>query len=698
MNSAECCQQIPMEIHPDHNNPEHSHGKRRSLLPVLISFALAVVCVLLSMPQMFHREPSNLTLALAFSASLLIVILFGRHFIFDTWKLFHASNMNTLVGLGILGSYGLSIWNWKHGNLTDIYFDSAAFVAAFVLLGQWIEFKIREKMNLQMKSLTGLLPQMAHLISNDGVEKQVRLTELQPGDRLRVLMGERVPADSRLTAAKATFDLSLVTGESKPVLASLGDEIPQGALNAGQPIELEVLRKSENSLYQLLVTNVQKTLSERPAIQRKVDLIAKVFVPFVVVLAIATGIAWKLWLSPQSAVFMITSIAVLVVACPCALGIATPSALLVGVWRASRNGILFKSLDASEKASDISLVAFDKTGTLTYGRPEITKLKAVENFSHKDLLQLALSVERTSEHPYAQAVRRKAALEGVRELPATEVVLTPGKGVIGKINRDGKTQEVCVGNLVWLFENGYDSTKVPTDFQWDAEGTSDTVLWVGADQAYLGLLFLGDEVRPEAREIVQWLLDEGYNVGMITGDAENVAKAVAKALKLKFYHSGVLPNEKATIVKRLSAPKKKGLDMISEQVAFIGDGINDAPALAEARLGIAMGSGAALSQSTADLILVANKLDRIKIVFQILRQTQSLIRQNLILSFGYNILMIPIAMGIFYPKFHLLLNPAIAALAMASSSITVLLNSLRAMQSPTKAENVPEKIMRQINR
>ncbi len=611
-------------------------------------------------------------------SSALIVILFGRHFILSIPKLFISANMNTLIGIGIVSAFILSIWNLYKGLVHEIYFESAAFIAAFVLLGQWIEHQIRDRMNKKMSELVSFLPQKVRKL--DGAnEFLVDPSELKPKDRIRVLVGERLGIDAKLLSASGTFDESIMTGESRPIEHLAGDEIVQGALNAGQPVELEVVRFSQESLYEVLSRDVQKTLKQKPEIQKRVDRMATFFVPLVVLLAIGAGVYWKLNRA-DSDLFFMTALSVLVIACPCALGLATPAALLVGVVRAGKRGILLKSLEAVEKASDVSVVAFDKTGTLTLGHPEVQRIRAIENFSHKDLLQLALSLEVTSEHPYAEAIRRKAKEEKVFLLPASDVQIVPGKGVIGTIKKSDKAERVCVGNLVWFYENGYDSTQIPQDLRWEADGTHETCLWVGSDRKFLGILFLADSLRPESKAVVSELNNEKYEVGMITGDAENVAKGIAKELKLKFVHAGVLPEEKATLVKRLSEPKKKGLDRVHSKVCFVGDGVNDAPALAQAHLGIAMGSATSISQATAAVILPAGGLAQVSEVFRILKSTRSLIQQNLLLSFGYNIIALPIAAGVLYPQFGFLLSPSLAAAAMALSSITVLLNSLRALR------------------
>ncbi|MDB5036675.1 MAG: copper-translocating P-type ATPase [Bacteriovoracaceae bacterium] len=655
----------------------HEDAAGSGLMRVISSIVLAALSLLFGMPHLIGLSPSDVTTSVSFISALLLIVLFGRHFIVAIKNIFRSSDMNTLIGLGIVAAFALSAWNWTHNERTHLYFDSAAFIAALVILGQWIESRIRFQVNKRMSSLVGLLSPEARKIEGQS-ETLVSPQELKVSDRVRVLVGERVPVDIRLLEP-ATFDESILTGESLPVSRRVGEIAVQGALNVEQPFDGEVIRISADSLYVQLVANVKKSLNERPPLQKTIDRIATIFVPVVVLIAAGVAFFWKQKF-PASELYITTALSVLVIACPCALGMASPLALLVGVLRASRKGILLKSLDAVEKASQIDLIAFDKTGTLTLGEPVVQHMKSIENVSHKDLLQLALSVEAKSEHPYAKAIQKKCLEEKVTPISAKEIQIAPGKGVGGILSKDGKELKVFVGNLVWLFENGFDSTRVPQDLLWDAEGAHETVLWVGVDQKMIGLLFLFDQLRPHAKKVIHELQDDGYQTGMITGDSENVAKYFAKELNLKFFHAGVLPDEKATIVKRLSEPKKKGMDMIVEEVAFVGDGVNDAPALAAARLGIAMGSGAAVSQTTADLVLLSNDLLQLPTALKVLRETRGLITQNLILSFGYNIIAIPIAAGALYLHFGFLLNPGLAAGAMALSSISVLLNSLRALK------------------
>jgi len=607
-------------------------------------------------------------------------LIWGRRFLTSIPKLFRSADMNTLIGLGVLAAFGLSIWNCAHQLYDQIYFEAAAFVSAFVLLGQFIELLIQKKMWVHMNELFELIPERAHRITGGQIH-DVSLMEVKVGDQLRILVGERVPVDGLiLTKSGATFDESIVTGESKPVTRSGNQTALQGALNVGQPFDLEVLRVSRDSLYAQLISQVQTSLKNRPQIQKTVDRIATLFVPLVVIMSAAAAIVWLKFLPDSVDPFKI-ALSVLVIACPCALGLATPTALFVGVLKAARRGILIKRLDAVDRVGDISVIAFDKTGTLTEGQPSVVRVKSVENIANAEILRWAVSVESSSEHPYAIAIRNYCSQNKISPLKAKDLVISPGRGVAGTVDWEGKSHQVVLGSLVWLFENNYDPTQVPKDLTWEAEGCSETVVWLGVDQKTLGILMLSDKVRGGAAELVSELSSDGFEVGMISGDSENVVREVAKTLKMKFFHFGLSPHEKASLVKRLMQPKRKMGDFEVKRVAYVGDGVNDAPALADAHLGVAMGSGSALAQSASDVVLLSNDLKQLRSSLSILSQTRSLITQNLILSFGYNLVALPVAAGVLFPKFGILLSPMVASVAMALSSITVLLNSMRSLRS-----------------
>jgi len=630
--------------------------------------------MLFSMPQILGMEVSNLSFGIAFVSSLLVTIGMGLKFWKAIPKIFGHANMNTLVGLGIAASYGLSFWQWSQGHREHLYFDSAAFVAAFVLLGQWMEGLCQRKIREKLPDLLSEIPQHARLL--DGTS--VKVGALQLGDKIRVLPGERVPADAKLLSAEAEVDESVLTGESKIISKVTGDLLLQGSVNQQQPVELEVTQISGDSYTSVLMDEMDSALKRKPEIQQRVDRWARVLSPAVVLIAVGSGIYWG-YFQQNLELMMQTSVAVLVIACPCAVGIATPISLLVALVRAGRKGILIRNFDAIEKSGEVSIVAFDKTGTLTFGKPKVQRMMGIENFSHDEILKLASSLEAHSEHPYARAILEAAKERNLSPYPVKDLLVSAGKGLRAMVTQGNKEQKALVGNLVWLFENSIESTQVPEKLKWEADGSEDTVIWLAVNGSIVGNIFIGDAIRPEASKVIDDLGDKGYEVGLITGDGENVAAHVAKTLGLKFFHYGVVPSEKATIIRRLSEKKKKGMDFEYPRVAFVGDGINDGPALTEAQLGISMGSGTALAQNVSDIVLASNSLESVPVVFRILRESKSLIRENLLWAFAYNFVSIPIAAGVLYPFWGISLQPSWAAAAMSLSSVCVLLNSLRAI-------------------
>lgn len=654
----------------------HSSSSKSSWVSVGSAFALAIFSMLAGMPALVGFEPSLLTAGFSGGFALVSLALFGRTYMYDIYKLFHAATMNTLVGLGILASFGLSIYQIFWMNSYELYFESAAFIIAFVKLGQTLEARVQNKMDEYMKTLTSFLPKKTRRLES-GSEVEVSIDQIKEGDLISLRVGERVPVDCVIQSqGNYLFDVSIVTGESQEVSRKEGEPVPQGALLAGQPVQLMATHVSSSSLYEQLAKEVKKTLSKKPKIQQTVDRITRLFVPAVVLLSGSAALFWKMKF-PQENYFILTSVSVLVIACPCALGMATPTAIFVGALRAAKNGFLIKSLDAIEKGSEITTIAFDKTGTLTEGRPEVVGFKAGDNLAHKEILKIAATIEKNSEHPYAEAVRNKAKADGISLYSVVNSEIVAGKGVRATLDMNGKTQKAHIGSLYFLLEEGYESTEVPQDLRWEAEGSGNTALWLGLENKFMGIIFLGDKIRKDAILLTEKLVEQKYDVGMITGDTEEVAHQVQKSLGLKFVHAGVLPKEKAALIRKLTEPRKKGLDMFHPKVAFVGDGINDAPALAEAHLGVAMGSGASLSQSAADVILVNGEIGAVSRVFEILKSTRRLIRENLFLSFGYNVIAIPIAAGALIPLYQISLTPKVAALAMALSSLSVLLNSSR---------------------
>jgi Cu+-exporting ATPase len=645
---------------------------------VLVAIILSFVSMILAMPEHFSLTPNPWFFWASFGVASVVTIGFGKHFWLSIPKIFWSPGMNTLIGLGVAASYGLSFWIYFSEKSSAIYFDSAAFITSFVLLGQQIENWIYYRVEKQLPDWMSFLPKHARLIES-GETREVLLKDLQVGQHLLIAPGERLSVDAQLISENAEVDESLVTGESKPVHKTQSQVLLQGSLNLGQPIEVKSLKANQDSFYSQLVAQVETNLHRKSLIQSRADRWSAILSPIVVLIALGAGVYWG-WFKQDYQMMVMSSVSVLVIACPCVLGLATPIALFVAVIRAARRGILLKDLDVVDRAEDISVVAFDKTGTLTEGQPEIEKILTIENLAQRDVLQWAASLEQAFDHPFARAFLRKAKEENIKLFPIQEPELVPGKGIRAKIIKDQKTMSVVLGNMMWLYDNSIEPSQVPQNLLWEAEGTGASVLWMAVDSKVMGIFILSDNLRKEAFSLVQDLRAKKWQVGLVTGDAENVAREISKKLQLDFYHFGVTPDEKSTIVKRLSEKKKKGMDVIFPKVLFVGDGINDAPALAEAHLGIALGSGTALAQHSASIILSSPRLSNIRAALEILRETKVLITQNLSLAFVYNLLAIPIAAGVIYSHWGVALNPSIAALAMSLSSISLVANSVRSLR------------------
>ncbi len=587
--------------------------------------------------------------------------------------------MNTLIGLGVGASYALSFWSYFSAEKPSfIYFDSAAFITSFVLLGQQIEAWIYYRVEKQLPDWMSFLPKSVKILDS-GKTAESSIENLRIGQVLLIAMGERLPVDAKLLSDRAEIEESLLTGESEPVIKTRNQNLLQGSLNLGQAIEVEVLRLNQESFYNQLVSEVETNLHKKSAIQSRVDRWSAILSPLVVFVAFGAGFYWA-WFKQDYQMMVLSSVSVLVIACPCVIGLATPIALFVAVIRSARKGILLKDLDSVDRAQEITVAAFDKTGTLTEGQPSIEKIHAIENIAHRDLLQLAASLEQVFDHPFARAFLQRAAEDKIELLSLKKSEMMAGKGIRGEVIQNQKSVQVVLGNLIWLYDQAIEPSQIPENLLWEAEGANATTLWMAVDSQVVGLFVLRDRIRKEAFSLVQDLKSKKWQVGLITGDGENIAKEVAKQLQLDFYHFGVTPEEKSTIIKRLSEKKKKGMDVHFPKVLFVGDGVNDAPALAEAHLGVALGSGTALAQHSSAIVLIAPKISVIREVFSILGDTKKLVGQNLALAFSYNLLAIPIAAGVFYSSFGIVLNPSIAAAAMSLSSISLVANSLRALR------------------
>ena len=591
----------------------------------------------------------------------------------QTWNL----NMFTLIGLGVSVAWGYSVaallfpdWFPPSMRMTDgtvhVYFEAAAVITALVLLGQVLELRARGSTNAAIKLLLGLAPKTARLVREDGSETDVDLNDVEPGNLLRVRPGEKVPVDGTATQGSSTVDESMVTGEPVPVEKSSGDRLIGATLNGTGSLLMRAERVGTDTLLAQIVRMVGEAQRSRAPIQRLADRVAGWFVPAVVLVAIAAFVVWGLWgPEPRLAHAVVNAVAVLIIACPCALGLATPMSIMVGTGRGASMGVLIKNAEALEVMERVDTLVVDKTGTLTQGRPEVSSVETVGTGIDEDrLLRLAASLERASEHPLAEAIVRGAEARGLSLSPADAFESVTGKGVSGTI--DG--YRIAIGTAGYLASLGAD----PVGLEAAAEarrGEGETVVLVAIDGRAAGLIGVADPVKETTPEVIRDLHTEGLSIVMLTGDSAATARAVARTLGIEQVEAQVLPEHKAEVVKRLQSE--------GHQVAMAGDGINDAPALAQAHVGIAMGTGTDVAMESAGVTLVKGDLRGILRARRLSHATMRNIRQNLFFAFVYNALGVPIAAGVLYPAFGLLLSPIIAAAAMSFSSVSVIGNALR---------------------
>jgi Cu+-exporting ATPase len=551
-----------------------------------------------------------------------------------------------------------------HG-VVPVYFEAAAVITALVLLGQVLELRARSRTSAAIKMLLGLAPKSARIVREDGREEDIPLEHVQPGDTLRVRPGEKVPVDGAVLEGASALDESLVTGESIPVEKAAGDRLIGATVNGTGGLLMRAERVGADTLLAQIVRMVSEAQRSRAPIQRLADVVSAWFVPTVVVAAILTFIVWSLvGPEPRLGHAVVNAVAVLIIACPCALGLATPMSIMVGTGRGATAGVLIKHAEALEVMEKVDTLVVDKTGTLTEGKPRLMSVAAAPGFEESDILRLGAALERASEHPLAAAIVAGAE---ERELKLPEVKdfnSVTGRGVIGTV--EGRA--VALGNQGLMNEQKLDlGALVQQADTLRADGQ--TVMYVAIDGKAAGLVGVADPVKDTTQEALRQLEHEGIEVVMLTGDNRVTAEAVAKQLGIERVQAEVLPDQKSEVVKRLQSEGRI--------VAMAGDGINDAPALAQAQVGVAMGSGTDVAMESAGITLVKGDLRGIVRARQLSRATMRNIRQNLFFAFIYNTLGVPVAAGVLYPFFGLLLSPMIAAAAMSFSSVSVVSNALR---------------------
>ncbi|MBI4877754.1 MAG: cadmium-translocating P-type ATPase [Acidobacteria bacterium] len=614
----------------------------RRRLGISIAFSLPLVVLAMSHGAIHFPGAGWVQLALAAP----VVLYAGSLFFTGAWKALRrrSADMNTLIATGAGTAFAYSVWATAAGGELPVYFESAAVIVTLILTGRWLEARARARASDAIRRLAALAPRTARILRG-GVEVTAPVEEVIPGDVLVIRPGERIPVDGVMVEGESALDESMLTGESLPVEKRPGSAVYAATINRAGSFRFEARKVGRETMLARIIETVERAQGSRAPIARFADVVAGYFTPAVILVALATLAAWLVW--GPFAQAMLHFVAVLIIACPCALGLATPTAVMVATGRGAQLGVLYKGGEALEAAGRVTAVVLDKTGTITEGRPAVTGLRAAEGWSEEQLLRLAGAAERGSEHPYGQAVVRRA--EGL-DLPAASAFQArAGRGVEAMV--EDRRVEISAG----------------TDPVWAAEGKS--VLEVRVDGAVAGHFAVADQPRAEARATVSRLSSLGLRVAMITGDAAATAKAVARQVGIQTVMAGVLPDAKAREVEKLQ--------LAGERVAMAGDGINDAPALAQADIGIAMGSGTDVAMETAGITLLRGDLAHMATALELSRAALRTIRQNLFWAFVYNVIGIPLAAGALLPWTGWELSPMFAAAAMSLSSVSVVTNSLR---------------------
>jgi len=577
-------------------------------------------------------------------------------------------NMFTLIalGTGVAYIYSLIVLLFPETGLQlDLYFEAAAVITALVLLGQVLELKARAQSRNAMRALLDLAPKMARIIRADGSEADIAITDVQHGDLLRVRPGEKIPVDGVVTEGSSSVDQSMLTGESLPVEKNPGDKVTGATLNGTGGFIMRAERIGSETMLAQIVDMVSKAQRSHAPIQRLADKVAGYFVPVVIAIALITALAWWLWgPEPKLAYAVINAVAVLIIACPCALGLATPMSIIAGTGRGAQAGVLIKNAEALEMMEKIDTLIIDKTGTLTEGKPKLIEVITVTGFEANEVLKLVASLEKASEHPLASAIVKGATDKNIALSAVSDFASVTGKGVTGTI----AGRKVALGNTALLSSLGIDLVSLVAIAE-SLRAKGQTAMFAAIDNKAAGVISVADPIKATTLDALRQLKADGLHIVMLTGDSKATAQAIASQLGIADVEAEVLPERKSEVVHQLQTQGRK--------VAMAGDGVNDAPALAQAQVGIAMGTGTDVAMESAGITLVKGDLMGIVRARHLSRATMHNIRQNLFFAFIYNALGVPVAAGILYPFFGILLSPVIASAAMALSSVSVIANSLR---------------------
>jgi Cu+-exporting ATPase len=664
-------------------NPELISMTRRLWVGVVLTLPLLAVMVSDVLPghPLQHLLPGQLLGWMELILATPVVLWGGWPFFERGWaSIIHRSlNMFTLIAMGSGAAYLYSVaavlapglfpatFRDASGNL-GLYFEAAAVITVLVLLGQVLELRARSQTGGAIQALLGLAPKTARRIAAGGSEADVPVSEIAVGDLLRIRPGEKVPVDGGVTEGRSSVDESMVSGEPIPVEKTTGDKVVGGTINGTGSLVMKAERVGSETLLAQIVKMVSEAQRSRAPIQRLADRVASYFVPAVLAVAVITFAGWAMFgPQPRYAHALVNAVAVLIIACPCALGLATPMSIMVGTGRGAREGILVRNAEALETMEKVNTLLVDKTGTLTEGKPKVSTLLAAEGIDQSRLLQTLASLERESEHPLAAAILAAAKQEKLTLLPVADFQSLTGRGVSGTI----QGIHVAAGSVTLMHDLGASSQTMEREAE-ALRQAGQTVMYVAWDSRLAGLVGVADPIRESTPQAIAELKREGIKVVMVTGDNRTTAAALAQKLGIEF-EAEVLPAQKAEAVKKYQAQ--------GAVVAMAGDGVNDAPALAQADVGIAMGTGTDVAMESGAIVLVKGDLRGILKARHLSRRTMGNIRQNLFFAFVYNALGVPLAAGVLYPVFGLLLNPMIAAAAMSFSSVSVITNALRLHQA-----------------
>lgn len=664
----------------EENTDELDYMTKRFWISTVLAIPLFILAMLADLSE--NILPSSLSMStiqyIEFFLATPIVLWGGWNFYVKAYYsvINKSLNMFTLIGLGVIVAWIFSVIalffptlfpiNLQgEGGTVPVYFEVAGVIITLVLLGQVLELRARSRTNVAIKMLLNLVPSTAIRINTDKTEELIDVEDIQLNDNLKIKPGEKIPVDGIIINGKSIIDESMVTGESIPVEKNLDDKVIGATVNGTGVFIMKATKIGKDTLISQIIEMVAQAQRSRAPIQKLADSVSGYFVPAVVLISFITYIIWYFFgPEPTLAFAIVNAVAVLIIACPCALGLATPISIMVGTGRGALEGVLIKNAEALEIMEKIDTVVVDKTGTLTVGKPQVTAITNLNNFNENEILKFAAAIEQNSEHPLSEAIIKKAKENAIDILEVENFKYITGKGVIGEVD----TKIIALGNLKLMQDlniNLDDAVQKANDLRENGQ----TVIFIAIDNILAGLISIADPIKSSTKEAIDNLHSLGINVVMLTGDNEITAKAVAKKLSIKQVYSDVLPEDKLSVIKDLQSQGKI--------VAMAGDGINDAPALTAANVGIAMGTGTDIAIESAEITLIKGDLNGIIKAYKLSKGTMKNIRQNLFFAFIYNTAGVPIAAGILYPYFGILLSPIIAAAAMSFSSVSVILNALR---------------------